>query len=262
MSPPVRHIERCNESQTHDTRVDAMNPVYLDHASTTPLHPAVLDAMLPFLRDGFGNASSAHAVGRAARRAVETAREQVAASIGAEPREIIFTSGGTEANHLAVMGLRVGKRVVVSAIEHPAVMAPAKRRGDPARMETIVCPVDEAGRLAVHALAEILTDDVGLVSVMVGNNETGVMQPLNEVATLCAARGVLLHTDAVQAIGKTPIDVNALGCTALSLSAHKINGPHSTRRRRRAAARRRRTSAQAPCGNGACRRNRRTRGRM
>jgi cysteine desulfurase len=205
-----------------------MGPIYLDNNSTTRLDPRVLEAMQPFWRDQFGNASSIHRLGQAARHAVETAREQVAALIGAAPREIIFTSGGTEADNLALLGTLAAtptrRHIVTTAVEHPAVHDLCTRLESQGCRVTFV-PVDALGRLDLAAFAAALDDDTALASVMFANNETGVVFPVRQVAGLCAARGVPLHVDAVQAAGRVPIDARDLGASLLSLSAHKMHGP-------------------------------------
>lgn len=201
--------------------------VYLDHNATTPVHPSVVEAMLPFLRDAFGNASSHHFAGRPARQAVDRAREAVAALVGADPSEVLFTSGATESDNLALRGVaeaHPGCHVVTTAVEHSAVLATCdalERRGH--RVTRL--PVDRQGRLDLAALEAVLVPDTRLVSVMLANNETGVLFPVAEVARRCAARGVLVHCDATQAVGKVPVDIRAMGIDLLSLSAHKLNGP-------------------------------------
>jgi cysteine desulfurase len=216
--------------------------IYLDHAATTPVRAEVREAMLPFLgEDAFGNPSSAHAVGRTARAGVERAREQVAAALGAEPKQVFFTSGGTEADNLAVLGAvqAAGERsgrarddvvhVVTCPTEHHAVTAAvheAERRGAFATF----LPVDADGVADLTALERALGDGnpagrPALVSVMVVNNEVGTIQPVREIAERCAAAGVAFHTDAVQALGKVPLDLRSLPWTAVSVSAHKIGGP-------------------------------------
>jgi cysteine desulfurase len=195
---------------------------YLDHNATTPLDPRVLEAMLPYLREHYGNASSVHTEGRLARQAVEQAREQVAALVAAHPSQVIFTSGGTEANNLALKGVSLAEpqiRLAVSAVEHASVLAPAKRLGGE------ILPVDEQGRLQMAALEAGLAKGLGLVSVMLVNNETGVIEELDAIAQRTREHGAILHTDAVQAAGKIAIDISALGVQLLSLSAHKIYGP-------------------------------------
>ena len=205
--------------------------IYLDHHSTTPVDPRVLEAMLPFLRDDFGNAASrTHAFGWRAEAAVEMAREELARALGAaSPAEVVFTSGATESNNLAILGLADalasrGDHLVVSAIEHPSVLDPCaflERRGK--RVTRL--PVDEHGLVDPAVVAEAITDETVLVSVMLANNEIGVVEPLAEIGRICAERGVALHTDATQALGKLPVDVGGLGVALLSASAHKLHGP-------------------------------------
>ena len=204
-------------------------PVYLDYNATTPVAPEVLDAMLPFLRDQFGNPSSTHLLGRRAAQAVGEARERVAILIGAQPQEIVFTGCATESNNLALLGVArampPGKRhLVVSAVEHPAVLAPARHLREQGWGLSIV-PVDGTGRVSPQAVAEALRDDTALVSVMHANNEVGTLQPLEEIAQLTRQRGVLLHTDAAQSAGKVALDVNAFGVDLLTLAGHKFYAP-------------------------------------
>ncbi|MFZ5511811.1 MAG: cysteine desulfurase family protein [Pseudomonadota bacterium] len=202
-------------------------PTYLDHNATTPLDARVLEAMLPYLRERFGNASSRHEYGRAARAAVDEARQRVAAAVGAHPTEVIFTSGGSEANNLFLKGaaacLRPGL-VAVSAVEHPCVREPARdleRAGW--RMHEIA--VDGEGRVDAADFAATLAQRPALVSVMAANNETGVLQDIPALARQARAAGVWFHSDAVQALGKIRLDFRALGVHALTLSSHKIYGP-------------------------------------
>ncbi len=199
--------------------------IYADHNATVPLRPEVLEAMLPFLRDQYGNASSVHAWGTRARCAVEAARAEVAALVGARPADVVFTSGGTESNNLAIGGLermRHRAAVVTTPIEHASV------RENVAALASDGCDVrrvavDGAGRVAADAVAAVLDDDVALVTVGWANNEVGTIQPIEAIGAACSARGIPLHVDAVQALGKIPVDVR--GVALLSVSAHKIGGP-------------------------------------
>jgi cysteine desulfurase len=204
--------------------------VYLDNHATTPVDPRVLEAMLPWLREKFGNASSRqHSFGWEAEQAVEKARGQVAALIGAAANEIVFTSGATESDNLAIKGVaearaEPGGHMVTMATEHKAVLDPAKRLETRGWRVTWLRPRGD-GLLDVDELAAVIADDTALVSVMYANNETGVVQPMPEIGALCRARGVTLHSDAVQAVGKIPVDVERDGIGLLSLSAHKMYGP-------------------------------------
>lgn len=202
-------------------------PTYLDHNATTPLDPAVREAMLPYLDARFGNASSRHEYGRQARAAIDTARAQVASAVGAHPTEVIFTSGGSEANNLMLKGMAATMRpamLAISQIEHPCVREPARqleRQGWQVRR----LAVDEHGVIAQDDFAECLGERPRFVSVMTANNETGVIQPIGELATLARKAGAWFHTDAVQVLGKMKLDFRALGVNAMTLSAHKIYGP-------------------------------------
>jgi cysteine desulfurase len=208
--------------------------VYLDNAATTPLEERVLEAMLPYLRGGApnglprGNPSSLHASGAAARQAVEEARASVARLVGASPREIIFTSGGTESDNLAVLGLAAAspekRHVVISAVEHPAVRGAAAHL-EVAGYEVTKIGVDANGLVDPDELAKALRPDTALAAVMWANNEVGVVQPVEELADICCEAGVSFHVDAVQAAGRLSIDVSRVSVSALALSAHKLYGP-------------------------------------
>jgi cysteine desulfurase len=207
-------------------------PVYLDHAATTPVRPEVLEAMLPYLTaEAFGNPSSSHRFGRTARAGLEQARREVAQAVGAEPSQVIFTSGGTEADNLGIVGAALAARdrgsamcAVVSAIEHKAILAAAHAVCHLGGRE-VVLPVDADGRVDLAALDEALAGRPAVVSIMWVNNEVGVVQPVREIADRCCAAGVAFHTDAVQAFGKLPFDLGAVACTLATISGHKIGAP-------------------------------------
>jgi cysteine desulfurase len=207
-------------------------PVYLDHAATTPVRPEVLEAMLPYLTDqAFGNPSSAHRFGRTARAGIEQARREVAQAVGAENNQVIFTSGGTEADNLGIVGAALAARdrgtamcAVVSAIEHKAVLAAAHAVCHLGGTETVL-PVDAGGKVDLEALDAALAERPAVVSIMWVNNEVGVVQPVRELAGRCLDAGVTFHTDAVQAFGKVPVSMAELPCTLLTLSGHKIGAP-------------------------------------
>ncbi len=202
-----------------------MRRVYLDNNATTPMLPPVLEAMRPYFGEHFGNASSIHQQGQEARAAVERARASVAVLLGARPAEIVFTSGGTEADNLAIFGtVRDGDHVITSTIEHHAVLNAARHlveRG----CEVTYIPVDGRGRVDPADVKRALRVNTKLISVMLANNETGVLQAVEEVGKIADEADVYFHTDAVQAVGKLQVDVTRIGCDLLTLSAHKIHGP-------------------------------------
>uniref|UniRef100_UPI0026331C56 cysteine desulfurase family protein n=1 Tax=Metallibacterium sp. TaxID=2940281 RepID=UPI0026331C56 len=206
-----------------------MASIYLDYNATTPIAPEVVVAMLPFLREHFGNPSSAHAYADAPRRAMAAAREDAAHLIGARATEIVFTGSATEANDLAILGVAralgsARRHAVISAIEHPAVHEPARRLEKLGWMLSIV-PVDGYGRAAPADVAAALRPDTALVSIMHANNEVGTLQPVAEIAALAHACGALMHTDAAQSAGKVELDVEALGVDLLTLAGHKLYAP-------------------------------------
>lgn len=214
-----------------------MRPIYLDHAATTALDPQVLDAMLPYLREDFGNPSSLHRFGQRARGAIDEARAKVANLIGARDAEVVFTGSGTEADNLAIVGATLAGStpvdgpartdLVTSAIEHHAILNGAKGLIRSAHNVTFA-RVEENGRVDLDDLDGLIDHATALVSVMFANNETGVIQPIPEVVRLSRAKGALVHTDAVQGLGKVPIDVKRLDVDLLTASAHKIYGPKGT----------------------------------
>src|ERR1041384_7401726 len=205
-------------------------PVYLDNHATTPLDPRVLEAMLPFLTSKFGNAASnSHSFGWEAAAAVEAARRQIAMAIGAAPHEIVFTSGATESDNLAIIGVADaygsrGNHIITAVTEHKAILDSCKhleKRG----LRVSWLPVNPDGLIDLDELKDSITDRTILVSIMAANNETGVIQPIEEIGRLCRERGVLFHSDAVQALGKVPLDVQKANLDLASLTAHKLYGP-------------------------------------
>ena len=205
-------------------------PIYMDYNATTPVDPRVLEVMLPYFGDIFGNPSSrGHLFGRRAEQSTDLARQQVARLIGADAQEIVWTSGASESINLAIKGVagrysESGNHIVSAITEHKAVLNVIKRLGDEGMRGTVI-GVDAYGVVDVDELADALTDDTILVSIMMANNETGTIQPIEKIGKMCHDRGVLFHTDATQAVGKLPIDVQAMSIDLLSCSAHKMYGP-------------------------------------
>jgi cysteine desulfurase len=206
-----------------------VKPIYLDYNATTPIDPRVAQAMLPFIHEHFGNPSSSHAYGAAPRKAVERAREQVAWLLGARPHEIVFTSGGTEANNHAILGAaracrHHGRHLVTSTVEHPAVTevcSALEREG----FRTTAVPVDGTGRVHASAVERALTPETVLVTVMHANNEVGTLNPVDEIADRARRQGILVHTDAAQSIGKIPVRVDELKVDLLTVAGHKLYAP-------------------------------------
>ena len=205
-----------------------MSLIYLDYNATTPIDPRVAEAMGPLITGGFGNPSSTHAEGRRAKLALEEARQKVAHGLGCSPCEVVFTSGGSESNNLAIRGLieaRGGGHVITSAVEHPAVLEVVLALEIERRIELTIVGVDRFGRVDPGAVAAALREDTVLVSLMLANNEVGTLQPVTEVAALCRERGVAIHTDAAQAVGKVQVNVTDLGVDLLSVAGHKLYAP-------------------------------------
>lgn len=204
------------------------DPIYLDHNATTPLLPEVVEAMLPYLREHFGNPSSGHVYGARTRAAVARARARVAALLGCDADEIVFTSGGTEANNLAIHGVTSAsehrRHVVTTMIEHPATARPCKWLAQHGRRVTHI-GVDGDGRADLDEAREAIDGDTALVTVMHSNNETGVLQPVAEIAELARAAGAIVHSDAAQSVGKVPVNVRELGVDLLSVAGHKLYAP-------------------------------------
>jgi len=204
-------------------------PIYLDYNATTPVDPIVVEAIEPYLREHFGNPSSDHAYGYRTRLAVQTAREQLAALLGAAPDEVVFTGSGSEANNLAIKGVAYalrdrGNHIITSAVEHPAVAAPLRfleRQG----YQVTTLPVDTTGQVDPAQVAAALTRETILVTIMHANNEVGTIQPIHAIAEIAHARGVLVHTDAAQTVGKIPIDLQALGAGLVTVVGHKFYAP-------------------------------------
>jgi cysteine desulfurase len=202
------------------------NPIFLDNNGTTLLDPRVLEAMLPYLSNQYGNATSRHSFGRAARQALDQAREQVAEACGAHPSQVIFTASGTEADNFAIAGMAGDeqKQIAVSAIEHPAITRPAFAMREHGHRVGVIA-ADQFGVVDSNSLEVALEKPTSLVSVMLANNETGVIQNIAQLAEIAKSKGALIHTDAVQVLGKIPVNFDALGVNAMTVSSHKINGP-------------------------------------
>ncbi len=201
--------------------------IYLDNAASTAVHDEVLKEMLPYFKEQYGNPSSIHRYGRLASKAIETARKRIAELINANQNEILLTSGGTESNNTALFGVRRQNKsgqIITSSIEHDAILEPCKQL-EKEGFDVVYLPVDIYGTVDIEKLKSSITKETALVSIMFANNEVGTIQPIKEIAQICKQHNVLFHTDAVQAVGKIPIDVKEIGIDMLSISSHKINGP-------------------------------------
>ena len=206
-----------------------MKNIYMDHNATTPVHPEVVEAMLPYYTEDYGNASSVHAFGRKARGAMEEAREKVSKLIGAQPREVIFTSGGTESDNAAIAGIafensKKGKHIITSLVEHHAVTNTCKHL-ETHGFRVSYLGVDRYGMIDPDDVRKAIADDTTLITIMYANNEIGAIEPLQEIGKIAKEKGIILHTDAVQAVGKIPVNVDELGVDLMSMSAHKLYGP-------------------------------------